>query len=170
MQPVRQLHDDDADIVHHREQHLADAFGLPLLARVEMQLAQLGHAVHAARDFFAELLADLIQAEGGVLHRVVQQAGFQAHQVHLHVGQDQRDLERMNHVGLAGLAQLAFVRVGRDPIGFFELRQIVLRTQHPDLLLELGVELLDQSGGGNNFGGHPIFRVLGSRRILQSAV
>ena len=62
VQPVGQLHDDHADVVDHRQQHLADALGLPLLARIEMQLAQLGDAVHAARHFVAELLLDLLQA------------------------------------------------------------------------------------------------------------
>ena len=32
VQPVRQLDDDDANVVHHGEQHLADALGLPFLA------------------------------------------------------------------------------------------------------------------------------------------
>ena len=89
VQPVRQLHDDDADVVHHRQQHLAHALGLPLLARIEMQLAQLGDAVHAARHFLAEFFLDLLQAEAGVFHGVVQQAGLQAHHVHLHIRQDQ---------------------------------------------------------------------------------
>ena len=147
VQPVGQLDDDDADIVDHGQQHLADALGLPFLARVEMEFAELGDAVHAARHFFAEFLADLVQAKAGVFHGVVQQARFQAHQIHLHVGQDQGDVERVNHVGLARHALLIFMRFRRPAVSFFKLGEIVLGPKHTDLLLELGVKLLDQTGG-----------------------
>jgi len=143
MQPVGQLHDDDADIVHHRKQHLADAFGLPLLARVQLQLAQFGDAVHARRHFGAELFLDLFQAEAGVFHRVVQQPRDQAHHVHLHVGQDHGDVQRMDHIGLARLAHLIFVRIGGAAVGFFEESEVFFRPQRKDLLLQLGIELID---------------------------
>ena len=39
MQPVGQFDDDDADIVHHREQHLAIALGLPVLRGKEIDFA-----------------------------------------------------------------------------------------------------------------------------------
>ena len=113
VQPVRQLDDDDADVGDHGQQHLADALGLALLARIEVQLAELGDAVDAAGHLVAELLADLIEADCGVFDDVVQQAGFEADHVHLHVRQDQRDLQGMDHVGLArGFAELRFVGVG----------------------------------------------------------
>ena len=74
VQAVGQLHHDDADVVHHRQQHLADALGLALLGGEEIELGQLGDAVHAARHFVAELLADLLDGDAGVLDHVVQQA------------------------------------------------------------------------------------------------
>ena len=37
VQPVGELDEDDADVVHHRQEHLAEALGLPLLARRELQ-------------------------------------------------------------------------------------------------------------------------------------
>ena len=45
-------------------------------AEKKVELAQLGDAVHAARHFVAELLADLLDGDAGVFHHVVQQAGF----------------------------------------------------------------------------------------------
>ena len=72
VEPVRQLHDDDPDIVHHRQQHLAEALGLPLFGREEVELAQLGDAVHAARHVFAEVLAHILDGNAGVLDHVVQ--------------------------------------------------------------------------------------------------
>ena len=143
VQPVRQLHDDDADIVHHREQHLAHALGLPLLARIQLQLAQLGDAVHAGRHFWAKLFLDLFQAEAGVFDGVVQQAGDQADHVHLHVRQNHGDVQRMDHVGLARIAHLILVRIGGPPEGFFEEGEVFFGPQREDLLLQLGIELID---------------------------
>ncbi len=91
VQPVGQLDNDHAQIIDHGQQHLAEAFGLPVFGGEEIQLAQLGNAVHAARHFFAKGLANLFDGNAGVLHHVVQQAGFQAHHVHAHVGQDVGD-------------------------------------------------------------------------------
>jgi hypothetical protein len=95
------------------------ALGLPLLARVQLQLAQFGDAVHARRHFGAELFLDLFQAEAGVFHRVVQQPRDQADHIHLHVRQDHGDVQRMDHVGLARFAHLVLVRVGCPAEGFF---------------------------------------------------
>ena len=83
VQTVGQFHQDDADVGHHGEQHLADAFGLALLARIEVDLAQLGDAVDTARHVVAELVADFLDGGGGVLHDVVQQPGLQADEIHL---------------------------------------------------------------------------------------
>ena len=106
MEPVGQLHQDHAKILHHGEQHLADALGLPLLAVRHVELAQLGDAVDAARDLVAKLVADLIDGRGGVFHHVVEQAGFQAHHIHAHVGKLAGDQQGMHHVRLAGATLL----------------------------------------------------------------
>ena len=120
MHAVGELDHDDADILHHGQQHLAEAFGLPVLGGEDVQLAQLGDAVHAARHFLAEFLADLFDGDAGVLHDVVEQAGLNGHQVHAHVGQDVGDHERMDHVGLAGIAGLAVVILGGETECLFE--------------------------------------------------
>ena len=76
VQAVGQLDHDDADILHHGQQHLAEALGLAVLGGEEIQLAELGDAVDAARHLLAELLADLLDGDAGILHHVVQQAGL----------------------------------------------------------------------------------------------
>ena len=85
---VGQLDHDDADILHHGQQHFAEALRLPVLGGEEIQLGQLGDAVHAARHFLAELLAHLLDGDAGILHHVVQQAGLHGDQVHAHLRQD----------------------------------------------------------------------------------
>ena len=72
VQTVRQLHDDYADIVHHSQQHFAETFRLPLLGLEEVQLAQLGDAVHAARHLLAEVLAYILDGDAGIFDHVVE--------------------------------------------------------------------------------------------------
>ena len=72
VQAVRQLDDDDADIVHHRQQHFSIVFRLAILGRIKVDLVELGDAIHARRDFFAEQLAELVGGNGGVFHNVVE--------------------------------------------------------------------------------------------------
>ena len=95
----------------------------------QIQFAQLGDAVDAARHFVAEILADLFERGGGVFHHVVQQTGFKASHVHLHLGKLARDHQRMDHVGLAGGALLALMPFGGEAEGLLERRQIFGRTQ-----------------------------------------
>ncbi len=96
-----------------------------------------------ARHFGAEFLLDLFQAEAGVFHRVVQQARHQADHVHLHVGQDHGDVQRMDHVGLARLAHLALVRVGGAVESFFQEGEVFFGPQSVNLLFQLGIKLIN---------------------------
>ena len=142
MQAVGQLHHDDADVVHHGEQHLADALGLALFARREIQLAQLGNAIDqratSSPNFF-----HFVESGGGVLDYIVEQTGFQAHHVHVHVGQLQGDHERMDHVGLARNALLAEVAGRGELESFAEGGQVFIRPQRMHSPLQLGVKRAD---------------------------
>src|SRR5688572_5517399 len=118
METVGQFDHDHADIAYHRQQHLADAFGLAFLARIKLHLAQFGYAVYAMRHFIAEKLANLLDLDPGVLNDVMEQAGFESHQIEIHVGQQMRDLKRMQQVRLARVALLAVVERGGKFVGF----------------------------------------------------
>ena len=59
VQAVGQLDEDDADVVHHGQHHLAQVFGLLLFARGEIDLADFGDAFDDVRDLLAEFLADV---------------------------------------------------------------------------------------------------------------
>ncbi len=143
VQAVGQLHHDDADVVHHGEQHLADALGLALFARGQIQLAQFGDAVDHAGDIVAEFLFHFGEGGGGVLHHIVEQAGFQAHQVHVHVGQLQGHHQRMHHEGLARNAPLAEVARCGELESFAESGQVFVRPQGMHPPLQLGVKWAD---------------------------
>ena len=62
VQPVGQLDQDHADVVDHRQQHLAEVLRLPLFARRKRNGADLGHALDDVRDFGPEQLGYALRA------------------------------------------------------------------------------------------------------------
>ena len=69
---VRELDHDDPDIPDHREQHLAEAFGLRLRTAAELDLVELGDAIDQVRNLSAELLGDFGLGRRRVFNDVVQ--------------------------------------------------------------------------------------------------
>jgi hypothetical protein len=70
VQPVGQLDEDHAHVARHRQQHLAEVFGLRVLDRLELDLVELGDAVDQVGDrTLPNLLADLGLGDVGVLRR-----------------------------------------------------------------------------------------------------
>ena len=143
MHSVGQLDDHHADIVDHRQQHFAEALGLAILGGEKVQLAELGDAVDAARDFFAEALPDLFDGDDGVFDDVVQQASRDRDAIHAHVGEDVGDHQRVQDIRLARVAQLPLVIFGSEGECFVHRRQIVFGTGFEDLGFQFGEELGD---------------------------
>ena len=137
VQPIGQLDQDDADVVDHREQHLAEVLRLPLLARREPDRADLGDALDHVGDLGPEELLDALDRRQGVLDDVVQQPGGDRDGVELHVGQEIGHGERMDQVGLARVAHLAPVLEGREHIGPPEQLDVGSRAVGPDLFEEI---------------------------------
>ena len=117
VEAIGELDEDDADVVDHRQQHLAEVLRLALLLRRELDRAELGHAFDDVGDVGAEQLPDALDRRLGVLDDVVQQAGGDGDDVEPHVGEQVGDLERMDQVGLAGVPHLSFVLEGRKDVG-----------------------------------------------------
>jgi len=69
---VRELDHDDADVLRHRQDHLAVRLGLGLLARAELDARELRDAVDEQRDLLAELALDIVARRARVLEHVVQ--------------------------------------------------------------------------------------------------
>jgi hypothetical protein len=91
VQAVGELDQDHAQVARHRQQHLAEALGLGLLARAELDLVELGDAVDQLDHVAAERLLDLLARERGVLERVVQQRRDDRLGVEAQVGEQARD-------------------------------------------------------------------------------
>ena len=67
VQAVGQFDQDDPNVIHHGQHHLAVVFGLLLFPGGELDLADLGHALDNMGDLFAELLADIEDRDRSVL-------------------------------------------------------------------------------------------------------
>ncbi len=120
VQAVGELHQQHADIVRHRQHQLAEVFRLLGALAEEFELRQLGHAIDQARDLVPEILPHVLERRQRVLDGVVQQRGDDGRHIHLQVGQDGGDFERMGKVRIARGAELLSVRLHGVDIGFVE--------------------------------------------------
>lgn len=93
MQPVGEFDQDNADVIGHGQDHLADVLGLRLLLGLEVHLADLGHALDDGADFRPEKLDNLRNGSVGVFHRVMQQAGHDGRCVQPQVNKDVADFQ-----------------------------------------------------------------------------
>ena len=142
VQAIGKLHHDDANIVGHREQHLAEVLGLLLFLGGEVNLADLGDAVDDVSDVGPEDRLDILERHERVFDNVVQQSDADRDGIHLHFGQDVGDFQRMGQVGLAGGADLSLVFFGGKDVSaanqvevvprmvLFDLRENVLKANH----------------------------------------
>ena len=110
VQAVGELDEDDADVLRHRDDHLAVVLGLRLLAALEADPRQLGDALDEQRDVGAELGPELLDVRVRVLDHVVQQRGGDRLLVEMELRTDARDAERVVDELLAGPPRLARVR------------------------------------------------------------
>ena len=117
VQPVGELDEEDADVLRHGEQELAQVLGLARLVRLQLQPAHLGHAIDEARRLLAEEVADLLDGGDRVLDGVVEQRGRDRRAVELELGQDAGDLDGMGEVGVAAGTGLRAVRLHREDVG-----------------------------------------------------
>src|SRR6267143_1556076 len=127
MRTVRQLDQDDANVIDHGEHHLAQVLGLLLFLGGEVDLADLGDTFDDMRNLLAELLADVDDGDRSIFDRVVEQPSRYRNRIHLHLGEDQRDFQGMHEIGLAGGAALSGVMFQGVVVGFLDQFQIVQR-------------------------------------------
>jgi len=116
VQTVGQLDHEDADILGHRQQQLAEVLRL-LVVGLEFETGQLGDAVDQTGNVAAELLFQFGEAGRGVLDGVVEQRGGQRVHVHPKIRQDRRHGQRVDKVGLTRLSGLLVVSLSREEVG-----------------------------------------------------
>ena len=114
VQAVGELDEDDAQVAHHREQHLAERFRLRLLAALELDLVELGDAVDDLRDVRPEARRELVLGDRRVFDDVVQDRRHDGVGVDAQLREDLGGGHRMGDVGLARLASLSAVGLGAE--------------------------------------------------------
>ena len=109
VQTVGQLDDDDANILGHRHEHLAQVLDLRVFLRLIRNPREFRYAFDQPRDLVAELRGDLFARDRRIFDDVVQQRGGDRLVVHLELGQNAGDREGMLDVRLARSPALALV-------------------------------------------------------------
>ena len=126
VQAIRKLDQDDSEILGHRHGHFLEVLGLCLVVGVG-DVFELGHAVDDLGNIGAKSFAQGLLVDTRVLQNVVQDRGDDGFLVHMHVGQDVRDGQRMRDEGVTGLADLSLVRLACKMIGALHAAYLPLR-------------------------------------------
>ena len=120
MEPVRELHQNDANIPGHGHGHLLEVFRLGFGPGLK-DGGELRDAVDQFGNVAPEGLGEGFLADAGVLDHVVQQGGHERLRIHAHARQDVGDRRGMGDVGMASFSHLPFVgslRVVEGPLHF----------------------------------------------------
>lgn len=140
---IGQLDENHAHIARHREQHLAEALGLRLLAALEFEFVQLGQAVDQFCDLGAELLGQFALGHALVFDHIVQQRCHDRLHIQLPARANLCHGHGMRDVRLAALAVLPEMRfVGKVEgflhqlqVGRLQIRQLFGQPRNGDDLL-----------------------------------
>src|SRR3989344_462146 len=115
VETVGELDDHDADILRHREEHLAQVFEIEFfLGTAQLDFAELGDAIDEQGDFRAEAFFDFRERDFGVFGDIVEDAGRERLRIHPYVREDLGDGEAVDDIVFAGLAFLSVVRLLRE--------------------------------------------------------
>src|SRR5688572_17694411 len=71
VQPIGELHQHDADVVDHCQQHFANVLGLLFFARDVADLRNLRKSVDEVSDLFAEVTPDRVEIDKRVFYDIV---------------------------------------------------------------------------------------------------
>ena len=126
MQAVGKFDDDNADVLGHGEEHLAQRERLLLVHAVDFDVGELGHAVDKLGHRIAKQARDIGKRGLGILDGIMQQRGAHHIAVHLEVCQNDGHLDGMVDVHLTRATLLVAVLLGGKAVGLLHLREVVL--------------------------------------------
>ena len=127
VQAVGELDENHPQVLRHGEEELAEVFRLLRFGRRELEVGQLGDAIHKFRDVPPEAVGDFAVGGPGVFDRVVEKCGDDGGIVEVHLGQDRSDRDRMGEIGFAGMAELPVMHLAAIVIGGADQAVIRLR-------------------------------------------
>ncbi len=130
---VGDLDEDDADVLGHGHEHLAQVLHLLVFLAGVLHARQLGDALHDVRDGGAEFLGDIVMREGSVLDHVVQQRRHDGVLVQTHVHRNIGRGDTVSHIGGAVAPLLPLVSGLGHLVGCADALQIHLVPAAGDL-------------------------------------
>ena len=145
MHAIGQFDHDHADVAHHGEQHLAEAFGLRFLAVLELDLIEFADPIHQFCHDLPEDAGDFGLGGGRILDDVVQYRGDQSVGVETQIREDVGDRDGVGDVGFARDPLLALMLLGAEIVGFAN----PLYLGRGQVGLELVEELTDPGGASS---------------------
>ncbi len=120
VQTVRELDDNDADIIRHSDKHFADILRLLLLAGGIRYFRDFGNAVYQLGNVAAELLADLVKRYYGILNNVVEQSAANAVGVESQLRDNAGDRGRVQNIRDSRNPSLVAVAALGKTVGFLD--------------------------------------------------
>ena len=148
VQAVSQLDENNAHVVHHGKQHLADVFGLARFGSHHLEAADFGYALDEVSDVGAKALFDARDGILRVFDSVMKNRGGKRSGVEAHVREDVGDFEEVGEIGFARAAQLVTVALGGNFVGPAQHPRIFGRTVLAELFqqfLEASIELANRA-------------------------
>ena len=109
VQTVTQLDEDDADVLGHGHEHLAQVLHLLILFGGILHPGQLGDTLHQFRHGLAEQAGHFIVGGVGILNAIMEHGRHNGVGIHAQFIDDLRHRDGVDDVGLAALAQLGAV-------------------------------------------------------------
>ena len=142
VQAVGDLDEDDADVLAHGHEHLAQVLHLLLLERGILHARQLCDALDERGDRRAKIAGDIIVGRVRVLDAVVQQRAEDRIRIEADLRDDLRHSQRMDDIGRAVLALLVLVLFARVVHGAVDEGHINIQLARRDGALHAEIVFL----------------------------
>ena len=122
MEAISELEQDHPNIGRHRNNHLAVVLGLRFVSRLKRKRVEFRYAIDERSCLVAEELSDLLERDGRVFDRVVEQRCNKRLGVEPKASADRRDADRMADELFTRAAALIAVLMTGEAVGVDDLR------------------------------------------------
>ncbi len=148
VQAVCQFDEQNAQVLAHRQQELAQVFRCALALAHRFDFGELGHAIDQPRDIGAEQAFDIGNRGQCIFNRIVQQRGDDRVLIELELGHQARHFYGMREIGIAAGALLGAVLLDGKHIGAVQHRliRIGIISEHAFDKFVLAEHLLHKMG------------------------
>ena len=137
VQTVSQLDHQHPHILGNRQDELTQVLSLLGIFAIELQLGQLGDALHQLGDLGTEQMGDIVRRHRRVFDHIVQKRGDNGGGIQPIFGENACHLNGVGEIGIAGGALLRPVHTHGVNIGAIENRLVSGGIVGPDLINQL---------------------------------